>query len=305
MKIGISITSAHDLSNIGDVRTGARWMIERAAAARQAGLDSLFIGDHHVTGTPYYQNTPMLGRLLAEWGDADVGALYILPLWQPVLLAEQVATLASIAEGRFIMQCGLGRGEDQFSAMGRDIRFRPSAFEECLNSLRQLWRGETVSSNGRNKFGPATIAPLPPEPIDVWIGANATVAIERAARMGDAWLAEPSLNIEQARAAFNTYRQARELLGLPMPETVAIRRDIHVAEHPNEADLIRQQVNQTGYRGFSTDALIIGDPDQMAAEFRQLQEIGYTDVIVRSLHPYQGHTIASLQRLSRVKAQLE
>ena len=203
------------------------------------------------------------------------------------------------------MQCGLGRGEDQFSAMGRDIRFRPSAFEECLNSLRQLWRGETVSSNGRNKFGPATIAPLPPEPIDVWIGANATVAIERAARMGDAWLAEPSLNIEQARAAFNTYRQARELLGLPIPETVAIRRDIHVAEHPNEADLIRQQVNQTGYRGFSTDALIIGDPDQMAAEFRQLQEIGYTDVIVRSLHPYQGHTIASLQRLSRVKAQLE
>ena len=148
MKIGISITSSYDLTAIGNVRTGARWMIERAVAAREAGLESLFVGDHHVTGSPYYQNTPMLGRLLAEWGDADVGALYLLPLWQPVLLAEQIATLASIAEGRFIMQCGLGRGDDQFSALGQNIRFRPSAFEESLKCLRQMWRGETVSSQG-------------------------------------------------------------------------------------------------------------------------------------------------------------
>ena len=301
MKIGISITSSYDLAAIGSVRTGARWMIERAVAAREAGLDSLFVGDHHVTGSPYYQNTPMLGRLLAEWGDADVGALYLLPLWQPVLLAEQIATLASIAEGRFIMQCGLGRGDDQFSAMGQSIRFRPSAFEESLKCLRQLWRGETVSSQGRFHFGAATISPIPPEPIDVWIGANATVAIERAASMGDAWLAEPSLTVEQAKSAFNTYRQARELLGLPMPDTIAIRRDIHVSERPNEADLVQRQVNQTGYRGFSMDALTFGDPDQVASEFRKLYEIGYTDIIVRSLHPDQGHTIASLQRLAKVK----
>ena len=301
MKIGISITSSYDLTAIGNVRTGARWMIERAVAARGAGLDSLFIGDHHVTGSPYYQNTPMLGRLLAEWGDADVGALYLLPLWQPVLLAEQIATLASIAEGRFIMQCGLGRGDHQFSAMGQNIRFRPSAFEESLKCLRQMWRGETVSSQGRFHFSAATISPIPPEPIDVWIGANATVAIERAARMGDAWLAEPSLTIEQATTAFNTYRQARERLGLSMPDTIAIRRDIHVSERPNEADLVRRQVNQTGYRGFSMDALTIGDADQVASEFRTLYEIGYTDIIIRSLHPDQGHTIASLQRLAKVK----
>ena len=43
-------------------------MIERAAGAHRAGLDSLFVGDQHVSSTQYYQNTPMLGRLLAGVG---------------------------------------------------------------------------------------------------------------------------------------------------------------------------------------------------------------------------------------------
>ena len=43
-------------------------MIERAAAARRAGLDSLFVGDHHATPAPYYQNVPILARMLARIG---------------------------------------------------------------------------------------------------------------------------------------------------------------------------------------------------------------------------------------------
>ena len=96
MKVGVSLTSRHV---VDDPREGARWMIERAAAARRAGLDSLFIGDHHATPEPYYQNTPMLGRLLAEWDDKPAGCLFLLPLWHPTLLAEQVGTLAAIAKG--------------------------------------------------------------------------------------------------------------------------------------------------------------------------------------------------------------
>src|SRR5438132_7394285 len=120
MRVGISLTSSH--ANAKDPRQGARWMIERTAAARRAGLDSLFVGDHHVSPTPYYQNTPMLGRLLAEWGAAPAGCLFLLPLWHPVLVAEQIGTLASIAQGPFIMQCGLGYGEARFAAMGPTSR---------------------------------------------------------------------------------------------------------------------------------------------------------------------------------------
>src|SRR6266481_8878515 len=131
MKVGISLTSNHP--DVKDPRQGARWMIERAAAAHCAGLDSLFVGDQHVSATPYYQNTPMLGRLLAEWDEAPAGCLFLLPLWHPVLVAEQIGTLAAIAQGPFIMQCGLGWGEARFAAMGASIRTRPSAFEEALD----------------------------------------------------------------------------------------------------------------------------------------------------------------------------
>ena len=121
-------------------------MIERAAAAHRAGLDSLFVGDQHLSPTPYYQNTPMLGRLLAEWGEAPAGCLFLLPIWHPVLVAEQIGTLAAIARGPFIMQCGLGWGEARFAAMGASTRTRPSAFEEALDIIRRApCRGSVAS----------------------------------------------------------------------------------------------------------------------------------------------------------------
>ena len=146
MRVGISLTSHHD---VADPREGARWMIERARAARRAGLDSLFLGDHHAVPKPYYQNVPMLGRLLAEWDAKPAGCLFLLPLWNPVLVAEQVGTLAAIARGRFIFQCGLGTDEAQFLAMGANIKQRPSAFEESFAIVKKLLAGETVSSQGR------------------------------------------------------------------------------------------------------------------------------------------------------------
>ena len=147
MKVGISITSAYPT---GSGRDGATSMIARARAAAEAGLDSLFVGDHHVVPTSYYQNTPMLGRLLAEWDHRHAGALFLLPLWNPVLLAEQVATLACITRGPFILQCALGANDYQFKAMGANIKVRPSAFEQSLRVLRALWKGETVSLYVKN-----------------------------------------------------------------------------------------------------------------------------------------------------------
>src|SRR5579862_8759228 len=211
MKIGISLTSNHP--EIKDQRQGARWMIERAAAARRAGLASLFIGDQHVSPTPYYQNTPMLGRLLAEWGDAPAGCLFLLPLWHPVLVAEQVGTLAAIAQGPFIIQCGLGWGEDRFAAMGVNFRTRPSAFEEALDIVRRLLAGETVSSSRRFQLAAASLALRPAEPVPVWIGASAPPAIDRAARLGDGWIASPSLTRDEAQTQADLYRERRAHYG--------------------------------------------------------------------------------------------
>src|SRR3954463_9024990 len=177
MHIGVSLRSGYGPM---DARIGARWMTERARAAAAAGLDSLFVGDHHNVPVPYYQNVPMLGRLLAEWDERPAGALFLLPLWHPVLVAEQIGTLASIAAGPFVMQCALGGGAEQFEALGASLRTRPSRFEAALSVIRRLCAGEAVSMDAPYAIPKAQIAPVPTEPLEVWIGGAAAPAVDRA-----------------------------------------------------------------------------------------------------------------------------
>jgi alkanesulfonate monooxygenase SsuD/methylene tetrahydromethanopterin reductase-like flavin-dependent oxidoreductase (luciferase family) len=299
MRVGISLTSNYP--DVKDPRQGARWMIERTAAAHRAGLDSLFVGDQHVSPTPYYQNAPMLGRLLAEWGDAPAGCLFLLPLWHPVLVAEQIGTLAAIAQGPFIMQCGLGWGEARFAAMGANIRTRPSAFEEGLDIVRRLLAGETVSSARRFRIAEASLALRPAEPVEVWIGASAPPAIDRAARLAEGWIASPSLTPEEARAQADLYRERCAAYGR-RPGAIVLRRDVYVGESPSEAQAVLQHALTRGYRGMPAEALIAGSVDQVAEQFRAFGEIGYTDILVRHLTNDQLKVLGSLQRLAAVRA---
>lgn len=301
MKIGISLTSNHP--DVKDPRQGARWMIERTAAAQRAGLASLFVGDQHASPTPYYQNTPMLGRLLAEWGDRPAGCLFLLPLWHPVLVAEQIGTLAAIAKGPFVMQCGLGWGEDRFAAMSASFKTRPSAFEEALDIIRRLLAGETVSSARRFRIAEASLALRPAEPVDVWIGASAAPAIDRAARLAEGWIASPGLTREEARAQAEIYRERCAAHGKP-PGVVALRRDIYVGETVSDAKAVLQQAIRQGYRGVPGEALIAGSVDEVAERFRSFEEFGYTDILVRHLTNDQPKVLGSLERLAAVRAAL-
>jgi alkanesulfonate monooxygenase SsuD/methylene tetrahydromethanopterin reductase-like flavin-dependent oxidoreductase (luciferase family) len=301
MRVGISLTSNHP--DVKDPRQGVRWMIERAAAAHRARLDSLFVGDQHVSPTPYYQNTPMLGRLLAEWGEAPTGCLFLLPLWHPVLVAEQIGTLAAIAQGPFIMQCGLGWGEARFAAMGANIKTRPSAFEEALDIVRRLLAGETVSSARRFRIAEASLALRPAEPVEVWIGASALPAIDRAARLAEGWIASPGLTPEEARAQADFYRERCVAYGR-QPGAIVLRRDIYIGESPSEAQAVLQHALSQGYRGMPAEALIAGSIDQVTEQFRRLGEMGYTEILVRHLTNDQPKVLGSLARLAAVRAAL-
>lgn len=300
MRIGVSLTSAHA---VGDPRLGVQWMVERARAARDAGLDSLFVGDHHATRVPYYQNVPILARLLVEWDERPAGCLFLLPLWHPVLVAEQIGTLAAIARGRFIMQCAVGGGAydpEQFDAFGVDPRQRPSRFEQALDIIQRLLQGETVSSDGRYIVRNARIAPTPKEPVEVWIGASAPAAIDRAARLGDGWLAAPDLTPEQARQQLEIYRERCATYGRT-PTAVAIRRDIYVGADAEDAKAVAEPILARGYRGFDPSACLFGSVEQVAAQFLALREMGYTDVIVRHMTNDQSKVLASYERLARVR----
>lgn len=290
VKLGVSLRSGY---LVDDPRAGARWMIEQARASQDAGLDSLFVGDHHGVPVPYYQNSPMLGRLLAEWGERPAGALYLLPLWNPVLVAEQVGTLAAIAAGRFIMQCAVGGGDAQFRAVGADIRRRGRDFERALGIVRRLCAGEAVDGT--------RIAPVPPEPLEVWIGGHAPRAVDRAARLGDGWLAGPESTPDEARTLAAGYLERAAAHGRT-PTAVAIRRDLHVGADDADAERVAGPVVARGHRGFDPAACVIGGPGRVAEQLRALAAMGYTDVVVRHLVDEQGDVLASTERLAQVRA---
>jgi alkanesulfonate monooxygenase SsuD/methylene tetrahydromethanopterin reductase-like flavin-dependent oxidoreductase (luciferase family) len=297
MKVGVSLRSGYGPM---DVRTGAQWLVERARAANRAGLDSLFIGDHHNVPVPYYQNVPMLGRLLAEWDDRPSGALFLLPLWHPLLVAEQIGTLASIAGGPFIMQCAVGGGAEQFDALGVPIKSRPSRFEAALDIIRRLCAGEEVSTDAPFSIARARIAPVPPQPLDVWIGAAAPPAIDRAARLGDAFLIGPEAVPGEVGRLVEEYRAACARHGRTAA-TVAVRRDIHVGADDADARRVAGPILERGYRGFDPAAPVVGDVEAVAAAFAELGAMGCTDVIIRHLADDHGEVLASFERLGDVR----
>ena len=294
MKIGVSLTTSFDKSL--NARTVARQLVERAAAIRAAGLDSLFVGDHHATPGHYFQNVPTLGRLLAEVGDMMVGALFLAPLHHPVLMAEQVGTLAALAEGPFVLVVAAGDDEAQFAPFGVPLKTRPSRLEEHLTIVQRLLAGERVSFAGRyHTLRDVAINPVPSEPMPVWIGASARPALERAACMGDGWLASPGATGEQLTTAATIYRQCAAREGRA-PELI-VRRDVYVGASDTEAEEAVAPVLAGGYRGFARDALLIGSADSVIERLRELHEIGFTHILVRHIVPQQELVLASYRRL--------
>jgi hypothetical protein len=168
-----------------------------------------------------------------------------------VLVAEQTATLACI--NRAGSSCSaVSAATNGRAAEWVDIRLRPSMFEQSLETIRALWRARASPSTDAGVCTRAGFA-APPEPIEVWIGASAKIAIDRAARLGDAWLADPGMDFETARRRIDEYREAC-VRHNRAPTTIAIRRDTHVGATADEARRAMARYIRSGYRGFSEDA---------------------------------------------------
>ena len=277
MRVGISIGTTFPE---GGPREGPRSVLAQARAAVAAGLDSLTVGDHHATGpAAYIQNVPLIGRLLAEWERGPVGCLFLVPLWHPVLMAEQIGTLAAMAPGPFVIQTGAGGGRAQFAAMGVDPGQRGARLEEGLRVAQALLRGETVDSD-MYSVKAARIAPLPPDGTEWWIGGGVSRAIDRAARLGDCWYGNADLTPATARELMEVYREACSRHGR-QPERIPIRKDVFMAESRAEAERVGDELVGRGYRGFDREAVAYGDPAGVAERLAVFGQIGFTDVIIR------------------------
>ncbi len=120
--------------------------------ARAVGFSSVWASQHYLSDPfTYFQPLPTLGRMAAEAEGMQLGTgVLLLPLHQPVDLAEQLATLDVISGGRLIVGVGLGYRDAENEAMGVNPRERVGRFEEGLAALERLWSGEPVDYQGKH-----------------------------------------------------------------------------------------------------------------------------------------------------------
>ena len=283
-RIGISIGTSFDANGPDGPRGGPRQVLDQARAAARAGLDSLTVGDHHATGPGgYVQNVPIIGRILAEWAGRQSGCLFLVPLWHPVLMAEQIGTLAAMADGPFIVQAGLGGGREQFAAMGADLSRRAPVFEESVRIVKALLAGESVDSDTFGIRG-ARIAPIPPDGVEWWIAGGVERSIDRAARLGDSWYANADLTPQTAARCMDIYRDACARHGRE-PSRIPIRRDVLICESRSDAVKAGDALVAAGYRGFDPAAVAYGDPAGVAEQLSLYRDLGFTDIIIRTMVP--------------------
>jgi alkanesulfonate monooxygenase SsuD/methylene tetrahydromethanopterin reductase-like flavin-dependent oxidoreductase (luciferase family) len=165
--------------------------LDQIVWAEQLGYGSVWLTEHHFVDDGYTPSPLVIGgALLARTTRLHMStSLMLLPLHDPVRLAEDAATLSILSRGRFDLGIGLGYRAVEFEAFHRKISHRPSLMEEGVELIRRAWAGESLEFEGKRfQFPDVRVAPVPEHTPKLLIGGMNAASIDRAARLGDGFL---------------------------------------------------------------------------------------------------------------------
>jgi probable F420-dependent oxidoreductase len=204
MRVGVS------LPTVG-LDHGAELLLPVVEAAERLGFDSVWATDHVLmpyerqSRYPYQQSgteiamTPgmqwleplsVLAFAAARSQRVRLGtSVLVLPYRNPVLLANEAATLHLLSGDRLILGVGAGWMREEFEALGLDAGARGARTDEGIEVLRTLWREDPASFEGEfSRFRDIVLAVTPREPAPpIWVGGNTRPSLRRALRLGDGW----------------------------------------------------------------------------------------------------------------------
>jgi probable F420-dependent oxidoreductase len=235
-----------------------------------AGYDHLLVYDHVLgadvssrpewTGfydsrDPFLEPIVLFAYLARACGLEFVTDVLVLPQRQTALVAKQVATLALLAPGRIRLGVGIGWNDVEYDALGIDFRGRAARMEEQIPLLRRLWTEPSVDHAGESEgVVAAGIAPLPHEPVPVWIGCGTDPrALARVGRLADGWLPMPTVQPgPDLDAARFEVRHAAAAVGRD-PDAVGLEGSVWA--HPEQQARLSDRVAR--WRDVGADAVAI------------------------------------------------
>jgi probable F420-dependent oxidoreductase len=295
MKFSFSLPILRDVTQ----RDPYRQTFELASIAEEAGFDTATTGHHHFMFGNMADPLTFMAAVAARTDTLRVGTgIFQLPVHNPVRVAEQVATIDEISGGRISLGVGLGWWDLEYQVHGSNIRQRGSRMEECLEILRLVWSQEHTSYTGKHySFPELTVYPRPVQQpsIPLWVAGVADAAVDRAARLGDAWMCGPVQSIGKAKSCLELYRARCAELAKPAdwilrryawvaPDRRTVAEDVlpnYVAglvehwresvEEEEEIELFRRMDagEDVSIDDIARDRLLYGAPDDVIAQIER------------------------------------
>jgi alkanesulfonate monooxygenase SsuD/methylene tetrahydromethanopterin reductase-like flavin-dependent oxidoreductase (luciferase family) len=273
----------------------------RARAAHKNNYEGLFVAQHYLTGpdAAILQSIPLLSYLAGQVPGMYLGtSIFLLPLHQPVMVAEYISTLDNLSGGKVLFGVGQGYRDNEFNSFGIDKRERRGRLVEGLQVIRKLWTEDAVTFHGKYfHLDKVTCLPKPrqrPCP-PILMGADTVKTVGKVPEVADHWIASRRHTKTFLREAVPAYKEALERQGKPF-KGVFIFRDLCIADSRREAEeRIRdgyerryrryQQWGQPGERydlafdELKQDRLIVGSPAEVVEQVMSYHEEFGTEVM--------------------------
>src|SRR5580693_6458366 len=266
--------------------------INYVVEAEKLGFSSVFLVEHHFTGFGQISaSLNLLSYLAAVTDRIRLGtAVVVLPWHNPVLVAEQAATLDLLSNGRLDFGVGKGYRDYEFSGFCIPPEEATSRFDEAMEVIRAAWttRGRFSHHGARWHYDNIIVEPAPvqqPHP-PFWLGAGSEESIRRAAREGFNLLLDQigSTDLTIERVAIFREECAKHSRAY-QPTMVGVTRGLQIvrtAEERQKALQTRVQViknigslargpgadryaNPDGFSAESDDAPLLGTPSEIIA----------------------------------------
>ncbi|MDH3700176.1 MAG: LLM class flavin-dependent oxidoreductase [Alphaproteobacteria bacterium] len=253
-------------------------LMAQVRLAEKLGFSDLMSGMHYA-GYPLtqFQLLPFLSRAMVEAPSMRlVTGIILLSLHKPLDMAEQLATIDVMSEGRLVFGAGLGYRDVEFLGMGTTQKERVPRLVENLEAIKRLWTEENVNMKGSHfELVDCTLSlkplqkPLPP----IWFGANADAAVRRAAKLADTWFINPHQRMDTIERQLDVYKNALDEYGKPFPEELPLMREIFVAKSKEEATRLARPYLEAKYKVYhewgQDKAMPKGD-DDLSLDFEEL-----------------------------------